>query len=252
MTIDSPRTADIPALRQLWKQAFGDTDGFLDGFFCTGFSRDRCRCVHLEDQLAAALYWFDCSWQNKKLAYLYAVATDAAFQGKGLCRALMTDTHTHLKNNGYAGAVLVPGDRELFSLYSKLGYRSFCPMQMHRIAPAGTPVILCARTPEQYAAARKQYLPQGGIVQAGATLCFLSTFCRLYACNGGLFCVSTENGTAYFQEYLGDLALLPGILVRLGVTCGCVRLPGGDVPFGMYLPLDGGEELPAYLGIPLN
>ena len=30
MTIDSPSANQIPGLRQLWQQAFGDTDAFLD------------------------------------------------------------------------------------------------------------------------------------------------------------------------------------------------------------------------------
>ena len=33
----------IPGLRELWKKAFGDTDEFLDLFFSTAYSPDRCR-----------------------------------------------------------------------------------------------------------------------------------------------------------------------------------------------------------------
>ena len=113
MIIDKPTSKEIPALRQLWKQAFGDTDAFLDSFFAHGFAFDRCRCVRIDGVLVAALYWFDCRWQGKKVAYLYAVATDMAFRGKRLCRMLMEDTHSHLQEAGYAGAALVPGSREL-------------------------------------------------------------------------------------------------------------------------------------------
>ena len=89
MTIDQP--SDTQALRRLWKQAFGDSDAFLDSFFSVGYSCDRCRQLSLDSQLAAALYWFDCSFSGKPVAYVYAVATDAAFQGQGLCRALMAE-----------------------------------------------------------------------------------------------------------------------------------------------------------------
>ena len=97
MIINQPQSSHIPALRQLWKQAFGDPDAFLDGFFETGFSPDRCRCIMLDQQILAALYWFDCTWNGKKIAYLYAVATDLQYRGNGLCRALMENTHLHLK-----------------------------------------------------------------------------------------------------------------------------------------------------------
>ena len=65
MIINAPDSAQIPALRRLWQQAFGDSEQFLDIFFETAYSPDRCRCVIVDDQLAAALYWFDCGYQGE-------------------------------------------------------------------------------------------------------------------------------------------------------------------------------------------
>ena len=123
MTINAPTREQIPQLRQLWQQAFGDTEAFLDSFFSVGFSPERSRCVSIGNKVAAALYWFDCTCRGQKMAYLYAVATDAAFQNQGLCRALMADTHSHLQSLGYQGTILVPGSRQLFALYEKLGFQ---------------------------------------------------------------------------------------------------------------------------------
>lgn len=252
MTIDAPRAGDIPGLRQLWKQAFGDTDGFLDGFFATGFSRWRCRCLHTDGQLAAALYWFDCTWQNKTIAYVYAVATVEAFRGKGLCRALMEDTHKHLQRLGYAGAVLVPGNKGLFSLYEKMGYRAFCPMETVTAEPGNTPAPIQPITPAGYAAARPAFLPAESVLHGGAALDFYATYGQFYQTQGAVFCAAREANTLYFQEYLGDPALLPGILAALRAERGILPLPGGDSPFAMYLPLDSTPQMPAYFGIPLN
>ena len=68
MTFDMPNEALLQPLRALLKQAFGDSDAFLDGFFATGFDRHRCRCLTWNDRLAAALYWFDCHGEGKKRA----------------------------------------------------------------------------------------------------------------------------------------------------------------------------------------
>ena len=100
MKIDAPSATHIPHLRSLWKEAFGDTDAFLDAFFGAAFSPDRCRCIIADDRPIAALYWFDCTWQGKKVAYIYAVATDLQCRGQGLCRALMENTHPYLKFQG--------------------------------------------------------------------------------------------------------------------------------------------------------
>ena len=70
----------------LWQQAFGDSRVFIDGFFRTGYSPDRCRFLERDGRLAAILYWFDCQWAGKKVAYIYSVATDKDFRGQGLCR----------------------------------------------------------------------------------------------------------------------------------------------------------------------
>ena len=41
MIIKSLTAQDLPALRRLWQQAFGDPDSFVDRFFAKGFSADH-------------------------------------------------------------------------------------------------------------------------------------------------------------------------------------------------------------------
>ena len=93
MIIDAPRVCHIPLLRELWKEAFGDTDAWLDTFFNTAFSLSRCRAVIENNEIIAALYWFDCEAYAQPVAYLYAIATKESHRGKGLCRLLMENTH---------------------------------------------------------------------------------------------------------------------------------------------------------------
>ncbi len=249
MIIKEPQGKDIPALRALWQQAFGDSDEFLDGFFSLGFSYGRG--LWRGDALQAALYWFDCRLEGNKLAYLYAVATEKAARGQGLCRALMENTHGYLRELGYAGAVLVPGNEGLFRLYEKLGYRAFCPMETVTVT-AGAPVAVQTVSPEEYAAQRERQLPVGAVEQRGNALAFLQTFARFYRGEGCLFCAGKEKDTVYFQEYLGDRELLAGVTAALGGTRGVVRLPGGEQGFAMYLPLTENAPQPAYFGLPLD
>ena len=249
MTIDAPKKQDIPALKALWQEAFGDEDAFLDCFFSTAFSPKRCRCVTLSGQLVAALYWFDCNWEGKKLAYIYAVATDKAYRGRGLCTALMESTHRQLLENGYTGAALIPGNEGLFALYEKLGYRPFCPMEKVTVDAAGTPVPLKKLSKKEFCALHKKLLPENGILQEGGTVDFLTCFTEFYAAGSSIMCLSMEGSTAYFQEFLGDRLLLPGILAALKLQKGVVRLPGGKMSAMYYAPE---EETPGYLGISLG
>ncbi len=251
MTIDRPTQTMIPALKSLWHQAFGDSQVFIDHFFSKGFSADRCRCVRVDDTVAAALYWFDCQWQKKKLAYLYAVATDKAFQKRGLCRALMTDTHRHLEKLGYSGCVLVPGSEDLFAFYEKLGYNTFCSVQQVCLTPEA-PVPIRQLDGREYARLRLAYLPENAVIQQGDTFAFLETFARFYQADTCIFCVSPDRDTANFQEFLGDAACLPGIIGALNAKKGIVRLPGTQTPFAMYHPLTNNPATPGYFSIPLD
>lgn len=239
-------------LRALWKEAFGDTDAFLDGFFRTGFSIDRCATAYRNGHLAGALYWFDCFWGERKLAYIYAVATAKAFRNQGVCRSLMEQCHQALSSQGYAGAVLVPVDRQVASLYEKLGYRNFGGMERIRIQAEGAPLSLRELTAAEYAAKKEAYLDENAIRQNGKLLAFLSTYVRFYEADGLLFCVATEEDSAWFQEFLGDVQLAPGVLQTLQVSKGHLRLPDGRTPFAMYRSFTQGTDLPTYLGIALD
>lgn len=251
MIIDSPTNAQYPQLRSLWQEAFGDEDAFVDAFFEKGFSRERCRCVTWNDRCVAALYWFDCLWEGKKVAYLYAIATDKLFQGKGFCRSLMEDTHRHLQALGYAGAVLVPAEEGLFSLYEKLGYRVFCSKELWQPEAAQAGIALEEIGPAAYRAYRDALLPQGSIVHTDAALSFAGSYARFYRGADVLLCATVAEGTAYFQEYLGSRDSLPGVLAALGAQKGKLHLPG-QTPYAMYRVLSGTEETPSYFAIALD
>ena len=247
MIIDSPR--DTAALHLLWQRAFGDTDAFIQDFFRLGFQKDRCLCAYEEQQLTAALYWFDCQCGNQRFAYLYAVATDPAFQGQGICRSLMEHTHRHLHELGYAGTILVPGSPELFAMYGKFGYRSFGGICKSTCTAAATAAPIREIDSVEYARLRRQLLPECGVVQEGASLAFLRSQADFYAGNGWVCCAARSEDTLVIPELLGNASVAPGIVKALGCNQGHFRTPGSQAPFAMYLPLAENCIAPAYFGL---
>lgn len=239
----------ITELRRLWQQAFGDSDAFLDGFFSAAYSPDRCRYLVADGRVQAMLYWFDCMLDSKKYAYLYAIATDENCRNQGLCRRLMAATHDHLRSLGYAGALLVPGSRELFRFYEKLGYTTACHVEEFT-ATAGEPISLHPVDTAQYAALRQQLLPDGGLIQDDTTLSFLAQFAKFYAGDGFVLAVTAEDGKAHVHELLGQ-ADAPGIVAALGCSEGHFRTPGKSKPFAMFYPLNS-TTAPRYLGLALD
>lgn len=250
MKISHPLPSQIDALRRLWQEAFGDDNAFLDHFFSLGFSCDHCRCITTNGQVAAALYWFDCTCGPKTYAYLYAVATDRNFRGQGLCHRLMADTHGILQQRGYAGAILVPATDGLFSFYASMGYTPFGGMDRHTYTAQGAPAQLEQLTISEYARLRRQYLPEGGVRQEGPLLDFLSSWTQFYRGEDFLLAAAKDGDKLLAAELLGNRKASGSVLAALNLPRGHFRFPGSQ-PFAMGLAF-GEEELPGYFGLALD
>ena len=248
MRIDHPTSGEIYGLRQLWKEAFGDTDGFLDAFFSTGFSPERCLYAGEGGTVAAALYWFHGSCDHKKIAYIYALATKESHRGRGIARALLERAAETLKDQGVSGMLLVPGGPTLFDMYRKLGFADTLYVDEFSVEAAGGPVPVRQISGEEYARLRREALPAGSVVQEGENLAFLASFARLYAGDGWLLAGVLEDDRFTGMEFLGDRRVAPGILAALGAKSGTFRAPGEARPFAQYRSLDG-TPAPRYFGL---
>ena len=250
MIIDMPRNEDIPALRSLWREAFGDDDAFLDCFFTTAYSQKRARVARCDGAILGALYWFDCECEAEKCAYIYAVATAKMHRGKGICTALMQDTHTHLKTLGYASAVLVPSSESLVEFYEKIGYAVCSFVNEISVIRGALPCPISRVEKEEYGLLRRKYLPAGGVLQEDAGLDFLSTMAELYKGRDFLLAADIKGDTLWGIELLGNITTenAAAITTSLGAVNGRFRTPGNTKPFAMHLPLLS-HNTPTYFGI---
>lgn len=248
MKIDFPLPNQHAQLSGLWQEAFGDTEEFVDGFFCTAFSPSRCRCLTIEDQMAAALYWMDVRYEDRRFAYIYAVAVGEKFRGRGLCAALMADTHAHLALRGYSGAMLVPQDEGLRRMYEKMGYRTGTAVEEFSAAAGEKALPLQRIDREEYARLRRLMLPAGSALEDEESIAYLEMMAFFYRGENVLLAAHAENGKLWCPELLGDPSAAPGILKALKCREGRFRTPGGSIPFAMLLPFEADVKLPAYLG----
>ncbi len=245
-------TIDKRQLCELWQQAFDDPEEVPENFLRTAFSPERCETVEKDGAIGAVLYWLDCSWEGKKLAYIYAVATREELRGQGLCRLLMDKTHEKLKTLGYAGAVLVPAKDNLFTMYEKMGYKGCCPMEKRVVLPGAVSAKVEKISPEEYEQLRSARLPDGSVLQGQDALAFYGTYGAFYRCGSGIFCAAREKDTLYVQEFLGDPEELPDIVAAFDCSAAQARFPGGDKPFAMYYSFTEDQALPEYFGIALD
>ncbi len=248
MTVSSPAREQIPALRALWQEAFGDTDVFLDSFFGIAFSPDRALCATEGDELAAMLYWFDCTHDERRVAYVYAVATAKAFRGRGVCSALMRQLHVYLQGAGYAGVILVPSEPSLFDFYGRLGYLYPIELCETEAEAEACTLVLLPIDGSEYAKRRRALLPQGSILQEGVCMEFLAAQTSFYAADGLILAANREGDRLICKELLcrdGVRPQLGAIVSALGCKSGRFRMPDGGRRFAAYCNLDGGA-VPRY------
>lgn len=247
--IDKPEIGQIPELKKLWQEAFGDTLEFIDSFFTAAFKAERCRAITVNGEIAAALYWFDCLFMEKRVAYIYAVATAEKHRGQGYCHRLMDAVHQQLERLGYVGAILVPGSTALFKFYEGMGYRICSQVREGSIVSGSSDIPIRRIEQHEYAELRRKLLPKNSVVQERENLDFLQMQAKFYTGSEFLAAVQEDENKLRFVEFLGDENLMPAVIYTLGYPKAIYRTSGEGRAFAMYLPLSENASLPEYFGL---
>jgi GNAT superfamily N-acetyltransferase len=129
---------DVPQLKALWKQAFGDEERFIDAFFEDLYREERCAVIEDGGRIISMAYLLPCSLDSRvdasgaplqgggierlRCVYLYGMATDEAQRGKGLGLMLLSFVKGYAGALGCEGIATLPADDKLFGFYKKAGY----------------------------------------------------------------------------------------------------------------------------------
>lgn len=249
MTIDRPTAAQLPQLKALWQEAFGDSEAFAEVFFENGFRFDRS-LVACEERVLGAVYWFDCTLADSRYAYVYALGVTESARGKGVGSRLTQALHSHLALLGYDGCLLCPANEGLFAYYDRLGYETCACMGQFR-CQRGEAVPLQKLTPTEYAARRAAFLPPNSAQFEAFAYAYLGAYTDLYAGDGFVLAAYRDGETLIGSELLGDTRKAPGILAALDCATGVFKTPG-NAPHVMFCPLRPHAVAPAYLGLVLD
>ena len=220
---------DVPQLKELWKLAFGDEDGYIDNFFRTAYAPERVLVLEQDGAVRAMTAWFDMpvmrangiQWPS---AYLYAVATHPDFRGRGLAGQLLDFAARRLKENGFVCLTTVPARPDLHVFFEQNGFEEcFVLRQWEHKAHSGTAALpLEPVAAHEYGVLREQAL--AGTDHVGC-------------------------GPVALDYQAGVCALSGGNLYRVGEKgCACVEL-SGDKVFVKELLCPAGEQAAALAAI---
>ena len=119
----------IPEMRALWQNVFGENPDFLDQFFMRVFVPDNTLVWMENGRVVSSLYILPYSIPNGdetlRAAYLYALATEPAWRGRKIMSRLIEASFDLCTVRGYALSMLVPAKNSLFGFYRSLGFEEY-------------------------------------------------------------------------------------------------------------------------------
>jgi predicted N-acetyltransferase YhbS len=124
--ISYSKPAYMAKLKAIWRESFGDSEKYLDLFFDRVY-QDENTLVYLENaRVVSALYMLPYHIRtvegDSEIVYLYALATEKAYRGRGIMSQLIKKSHLVSRERNYALSVLIPANDDLFAYYGQFGY----------------------------------------------------------------------------------------------------------------------------------
>ena len=118
--------SDLPSLKALWQEVFGDSDDVVNFFFDYAADLNNAYVYKDGDRCVSAFYLIDAPIlegnASKKAKYLYAAATLPEYRKQGIMSEMIKYAIYRLKFSGYDYLYLYPADEKLYSYYQNLGF----------------------------------------------------------------------------------------------------------------------------------
>jgi predicted acetyltransferase len=117
--------ADIPQAKALWKQAFGDSDAFIDWYFANKALPGNSLCI-FDGKLASIIHMIPVNVRIQgrlfESAYIAGAATAADRRGEGLMRTLLYESLRLMRERGITVTHLYPFRH---SFYESFGWATY-------------------------------------------------------------------------------------------------------------------------------
>ncbi len=249
-------SADIPFLTSLWMEIFGDSEGTISAFFKVLPDIGTCFVAECGSEIIGMTsvlsdLLFKDGLHCEKCAYIYAVAVDSRFRGKGIGRTLSHLAADRGIKDGAEIIATLPAEEGLYSMYARtLGLED--TLKREKITASSeiackTAFPLTPADPADYNRKREELLSSvPHISVSDESIRFLKVLCRE---NGGDIFISDDccascyvnQNVVFFSELL-----CPDQEIRKLLAVGAAK-HDLDAAF-CYIPSQNGEKSLAYKG----
>lgn len=121
--------ADEIEVKNLWREAFGDEEAFIDAFIMRFYSRRRAFVARREGRLAGMVHRVPFRTELGRTGYLYGVATAREFRRQGIAAQLIEEAIRRSREEGFDALMLIPADEALRRFYGRFGFSESIPVR---------------------------------------------------------------------------------------------------------------------------
>jgi predicted acetyltransferase len=260
---------DVNSLKELWLQTFSEDKQQLDSFFEKLFSPEICFTAKSDGELVAMLYMLKTSVNGHNAGYLYAVATKAEFQGRGIISKLINYA---IDNSNIELCITLPAEDSLYGFYEKLG---FCNNSVNTATVSRSQLSSMAKPYKKdelvvsnYCGIRNRVLKNNFLFWNNNHINFAMDYESAYGAkviksNFGYAIVSMENDTAVVSEIICDDNNAPYLIFDILTNFNCNNfkfylsqnqkfLTSDLQKYGMVKFLTDYKPQNIYIGLPLD
>jgi predicted acetyltransferase len=123
-------TQEIPEIRSLWQEVFGDSEVFINRFVAH-FGIENCYVSKQNGEIAAMLFALPVAMggiganNHSPVRYIYACATRPKYRSRGIMEKLLETVYQEACSKNVAGIFLYAANQGLENYYRKLGFVDF-------------------------------------------------------------------------------------------------------------------------------
>ncbi|MBQ7202801.1 MAG: GNAT family N-acetyltransferase [Eubacterium sp.] len=145
---------DIPALCELWKTCFNDTEDYIEYFYRENFERMSVVVYTIDGKPVSVVHLMEATFADKnatqKAEFIYATGTLPEYRKRGCMGALLEAVKEKAEQNGTA-VFLKPSTPELARYYNKFGFESGGHFRLVTVTPEGAePIDASPLSSEEY------------------------------------------------------------------------------------------------------
>ncbi len=245
LKFDTAGCKDIPELKKMWQDIFGDTEEYTELYFSYKFKEGNTFVIRVGDEIASALYveYTDLYIDGKiyKGAYLCGIATLEKYRGRGFAGQLINYAKESIEKVDII--YLIPANKSLFNFYKRFGFREFTFIDKVKILKEEGACLPPCKKGFDYPLVNSFYERSGNNLYVKRDEAFFNAIYKCYknisVFDDGYVIWYADEGILHLVEYSFDydraVFILKGLLNENSLSEGIIYKKWGAEPFSVCI-----------------